>query len=291
MLVVIVILDIIIDTLIDCLKMLPILFLAYLLMEYLEQKAGEKLNRSVSKVGSAGPLLGSLLGAVPQCGFSGAVAGFYAARIVTLGTLISVFLSTSDEMLPILLSSDVDPVIIAKVLLFKVLGGMLCGFLIDIIIRITKRSDDTSFEHIHDFCEQEHCDCHENIFLSALRHTVKVISLIFVVSFALNLIFEYVGNDVLKGIIINQPVIGEAVAGLIGLVPNCSSSVLITDLFVEGVITPGAMIAGLMTNAGVGLLVLFRLNKHIKKNLMITAILYVSGVVLGIVCGFLWQLF
>lgn len=280
--------DIIFETLIDALKMTPVLYLAYLLMEYLELKAGEKLNRTVARVGYAGPLLGSLFGAVPQCGFSGSVAGFYSARVVTLGTMIAVFLSTSDEMLPILLSSNVQGAVILKILLFKVIGAMLCGFVIDLTLRLFNRHRDTSSEHIHDFCEQEHCDCHENIFISALRHTVKVLILIIIVSFALNCLFEYYGNDVLKSNFITAPILSEIMAGVVGLIPNCSVSVLITDLFIEGVISPGAMISGLMTNAGVGLLVLYRLNKNIKENIIITIVLLISGIVLGVVSGYIW---
>ncbi len=284
-------LHIIEHTIIDCLKMLPILYLAYLLMEYLELKAGEKLNRAVAKVGYAGPALGSLLGAVPQCGFSGAIAGFFTARIVTLGTLLAVFISTSDEMLPILLSSNVEISVILKILLFKVLGGLLCGFIVDISLRAFKKNTDVSSSHIHEFCEQEHCDCHENIFLSAFKHTAKVFVLIIIVSFSLNIIFEYFGNDYLSQLFVSKPIVSEVLAGVVGLIPNCSVSVLITDLFVENVITPGAMLSGLMTNAGVGLLVLFRLNKNIKENIIITAVLLVSGIVLGVLCGQLWYLF
>ncbi len=284
-------LDIILETLLDALKMTPILYLAYLLMEYLEQKAGEKLNRAVAKVGYAGPAIGSLIGAIPQCGFSGAVAGFYTARIVTFGTMIAVFLSTSDEMLPILLSSDVEGKVIAKVLLFKILGAAIVGFIIDAVLRLLKKNRTTSAEHIHDFCEQEHCDCHENIFLSALKHTLKVLVLIIIVSFALNCIFEYFGNDFLSDKFVSKPVVSEMLSGVIGLIPNCSVSVLITNLFVEGVITPGAMLSGLMTNAGVGLLVLYRLNKNVKENVIITLVLLLSGIFLGILCGQLWYLF
>lgn len=282
--------EIILETLLDALKMSPILFLAYLLMEYLELKAGEKLNRTVAKVGHAGPLIGGLIGAVPQCGFSGAVAGFYSARIVTLGTMIAVFMSTSDEMLPILISERVDVLVIVKILLFKVLGAALCGFIIDLLLRAFKKNRQATGDHIHDFCEQEHCDCHENIFLSALKHTVKVLILILIVSFGLNVLFEYFGNDFLFGVFVSKPFVSEIVAGVVGLIPNCSVSVLITDLFVEGVITPGAMISGLMTNAGVGLLVLFRLNKNLKENIFITAVLLISGILFGALCGSLWQL-
>ncbi|MBR2715693.1 MAG: arsenic efflux protein [Ruminococcus sp.] len=283
--------DIILETVIDALKMTPILYLAYLLMEYLELKAGEKLNRTVAKVGYAGPAIGSLIGAIPQCGFSGAVAGFFSAHIVTLGTMLAVFLSTSDEMLPILLSSDVEPKVIFKILLFKILGAAIFGFIVDITFRVLKKSRVTSGDHIHDFCEQEQCDCHENIFLSALKHTIKVLILIIIVSFALNCIFEFFGNDFFSGVFMTTPFVAEIISGLVGLIPNCSVSVLITNLFVEDAITPGAMLSGLMTNAGVGLLVLFRLNKNLKENIFITTILLLGGVILGFICGQLWYIF
>lgn len=281
-------LDCLLDSLKDCALMLPILFLAYLLMEFIEQRAGEKLNRIVAKVGVAGPALGGLLGAVPQCGFSGAIAGFYAAGIVTLGTLMSVFLSTSDEMLPILISSRIAPGEIAKILLFKVIGGIIAGFIIDGVLRLVKRQKVTDSEHIHDFCEQEHCECEENIWISALKHTAKVIILIFIVTFVINFIFEKWGADFFRGIITNIPVLGEALMALIGLIPNCSASVLITELYVEGVVSAGQLIAGLMANAGVGLLVLFRLNKKLKENLMIVVLLYLCAVILGVLTSLIW---
>ncbi len=281
-------LDCLLDSLKDCALMLPILFLAYLLMEFIEQRAGEKLNRVVAKVGVAGPALGGLLGAVPQCGFSGAIAGFYAAGIVTLGTLMSVFLSTSDEMLPILISSRIAPGEIIKILLFKVIGGIIAGFIIDGVLRLVKRQKVTDSEHIHDFCEQEHCECEENIWISALKHTAKVIILIFIVTFVINFIFEKWGADFFRGIITNIPVLGEALMALIGLIPNCSASVLITELYVEGVVSAGQLIAGLMANAGVGLLVLFRLNKKLKENLMIVVLLYLCAVILGVLTSLIW---
>lgn len=276
------------ETVIDCLKMLPILFFAYLLMEFIEKKAGEKLNTAVAKVGYAGPAIGGLLGAVPQCGFSGAIAGFYAARIVTLGTLISVFLSTSDEMLPILLSSQIPVTEILKILGLKVAGGILAGFLIDLALRLAKKNRVADSEHIHEFCEQEHCDCEESIWLSALKHTGKVMLLIFIVSLALNIIFEIWGTEFLTNVIKSIPVFGEAALALIGLIPNCSASVLITNLYVENVITAGQMMAGLMANAGVGLLVLFRLNKNVKQNLLITLLLYILATALGLLIGLVW---
>ena len=280
--------DCLIDSLKDCALMLPILFLAYLLMEFIEQRAGEKLNRVVAKVGMAGPALGGLLGAVPQCGFSGAIAGFYAAGIVTLGTMLSVFLSTSDEMLPILISSRIAPAEILKLLLFKVIGGIIAGFIVDIVLRLIRRQKSTDSEHIHDFCEQENCECDENIWLSALKHTAKVIALIFAVSLAINLVFEIWGAEFFRGIVTDIPVLGEALMALIGLIPNCSASVLITELYVEGVVTASQMIAGLMANAGVGLLVLFRLNRRLRENLTITVLLYLCAVILGVVTSLVW---
>lgn len=288
------ILDCLLDSLKDCAIMLPILYLAYLLMEFIEQRAGEKLNRTVAKVGVAGPALGGLLGAVPQCGFSGAIAGFYAAGIVTLGTMLSVFLSTSDEMLPILIGklgdegSSITVGVIVKVLLFKVIGGIIAGFIIDFVLRLIRRQKATGSEHIHDFCEQENCDCEESIWISALKHTAKVIVLIFFVTLVINFIFEQWGADFFKSIIINTPVLGEMLLALIGLIPNCSASVLITELFASNVIGAGQLIAGLMANAGVGLLVLFRLNKKVKENLMIVGLLYLCAVILGVITGLIW---
>lgn len=286
------ILDCLLDSLKDCAIMLPILFLAYLLMEFIEQRAGERINRIVAKVGAAGPALGGILGAVPQCGFSGAIAGFYAAGIVTLGTLLSVFLSTSDEMLPILISNtgtgNITAGEIVKILLFKVIGGIIAGFVIDFVLRIIRRQKATGSEHIHDFCEQENCDCEENIWISALKHTLKVIVLIFIVTLALNIVFEVWGAEFFRGIITNIPVLGEALLALIGLIPNCSASVLITQLYVEGVVTAGQMISGLMANAGVGLLVLFRLNKKVRENFMITGLLYLCAVILGVITSLVW---
>ncbi len=281
-------LDCLLDSLKDCALMLPILYLAYLLMEFIEQRAGEKINRVVARVGVAGPALGGLLGAVPQCGFSGAIAGFYAAGIVTLGTLLSVFLSTSDEMLPILISNQIAADEIIRILLFKVIGGIIAGFIIDLVLRMLKRQRTAGSEHIHDFCEQEHCECEENIWISALKHTAKVIVMIFAVTFVINFIFEKWGADFFRGIITNVPVVGEMLMSLIGLIPNCSASVLITELYVEGVINAGQLIAGLMANAGVGLLVLFRLNKKPRENLTIVLLLYGCAVVLGILTGLLW---
>ncbi len=237
-------LDVIFETLLDAAKMMPILYLAYLLMEVLEQHAGEKINQSIAKVGKTGPLLGAALGIVPQCGFSGAIAGFYAGGIATLGTLIAVFLSTSDEMLPLMISEGVQAGVLLKILLSKFAAGVVFGYLVDLVFRGHTEA------HIEDICEQDHCDCENtNIWLAAAIHCLKVMGLILLVTFLLNLAFELGGADIFKNILPDIPVVSEILAGLVGLIPSCSASVLLTELYLNGVIHAGALIAGLSANA------------------------------------------
>ena len=276
-------LDVIFETLLDATKMMPILYLAYLLMEVLEQHAGEKINQSIAKVGKAGPLLGAALGIVPQCGFSGAIAGFYAGGIATLGTLIAVFLSTSDEMLPLMISEGVQAGVLLKILLSKFAAGVVFGYLVDLVFRGHTEA------HIEDICEQDHCDCENtNIWLAAAIHCLKVMGLILLVTFLLNLAFELGGADIFKNILPDIPVVSEILAGLVGLIPSCSASILLTELYLNGVIHAGALIAGLSANAGVGLLVLFRQHRHLTGNFKITGLLYACSVAAGILLGLLF---
>ena len=276
-------LDLIFETLLDAAKMMPILYLAYLLLEVLEQHAGEKINQSIAKVGKAGPLLGAALGIVPQCGFSGAIAGFYAGGIATLGTLIAVFLSTSDEMLPLMISEGVQAGVLLKILLSKFAAGVVFGYLVDLVFRGHTEA------HIEDICEQDHCDCENtNIWLAAAIHCLKVMGLILLVTFLLNLAFELGGADIFKNILPDIPVVSEILAGLVGLIPSCSASVLLTELYLNGVIHAGALIAGLSANAGVGLLVLFRQHRHLTGNFKITGLLYACSVAAGILLGLLF---
>ncbi len=265
--------------LIDGVKLLPFLFLTYLAMELLEHKAGDKVNALVSRSGKFGPLVGGLLGVVPQCGFSAAASNFYAGRVITMGTLLAIYLSTSDEMLPILISEKVAPGLIVKILLTKILIGMAAGFAVDLFLR--KKQPEQG--HIHEICEHEHCDCEKGILRSALIHTVKIAFFILLIGFILELVFEVVGEEALGGLILNRPVIGPILAGLVGLIPNCASSVAITELYLEGALGYGAMLAGLLVNAGVGLLVLFKVNHDMKENMRILGLLYGIGVVAGIV--------
>ena len=266
------------ETLIDTIKLIPFLFLTYLAMEYLEHRTGEKAQRLIKRAGRLGPALGGLLGVVPQCGFSAAASNLYAGKIITMGTLMAVFLSTSDEMLPIMISENVGLRMIAKVLAVKVIVAIIAGFLIDCIVR--KGEKEMPIEHL---CEQHHCHCEKGIWKSALHHTVEIFIYIFIVSLVLNLLIAWVGEDVLGSLILNRPVVGTMIAGIVGLIPNCAASVIITQLYLGGVLSAGAMIAGLLSGTGVGLLVLFRVNDNRKENLRLIGLLYVVGIIAGIV--------
>lgn len=275
-------LDVIFDTLLDCVKLLPFLFLTYLAMEYIEHKAGERIQETIKKSGKCGPLIGSILGAFPQCGFSAAASNLYAARIITLGTLISIYLSTSDEMLPILISQQVGAAMIWKILGIKVLIGMAAGFLVDIVLNMFLKKEKEALQ-IEQLCEHHHCQCEKGIVKSAFRHTVEIFIYLLLITFVLNILITLIGEDFLANLLLNRPVIGEVIAGLVGLIPNCAASVVITQLYLNGILNEGAMMAGLLVGAGVGILVLLRVNDRPKENVRIIALLYVLGVAAGIV--------
>ena len=274
-------LEIIEDTIIDSVRLIPFLFLTYLLMEYIEHKTKEKTKDTIKKSGKYGPFFGALLGIVPQCGFSVSATNLYAARVITLGTLIAVYLSTSDEMLPIFLSEGVAIDIIIKILAIKLVIGMVAGFLIDLVIRLKNKGKEE--EKIIDLCEKEHCHCEHGIWKSALKHTVNIFIFIFIITFVINLAIYFIGEETIAGFMLDRPILGPIISGIIGLIPNCASSVIITQMYLENIISVGTMMAGLLVGAGVGLAVLFRTNKGIKENIKITVLLYAIGVISGIV--------
>lgn len=268
----------------DCVKLLPLLFLTYLLMEFLEHHMSDKTNRAIRRAGRAGPALGALLGLVPQCGFAGAAASLYAGRVITAGTLFSVFLSSSDEMLPILISEQAPLLLILKILGIKFAVGAAAGFLIDLLFRRRRTVD------IDSLCEREHCSCgHGGILLSALRHTLKITLFIFVITFLLEVAMDNGGEAFLESSLFNFPFVGELIAALIGLIPNCASSVVLTNLYLGGALSFGATMAGLLVNSGMGLLILYRTNRSVKDNIRITVILYGVGVIAGFFCGLLFR--
>ena len=282
-------LDCILDALLDSAKILPFLFFAYLAMEYIEHKMGERTKREIERAGALGPVFGSVLGVIPQCGFSTVASNLFAGRIITVGTLLAVYLSTSDEMLPIFISESVPVVTMVKILGVKCLIAMVAGFLIDAVLRLLTHGKKEEMMS-GDLCEHEHCHCEKSILKSSLVHTVKIILFIFLISAILNILIAIVGEDSLKQLIGNRPVITCFVAGLVGLIPNCAASVVITELFLEHMISVGAMFSGLLVGAGVGLLVLFRVNEHWKENVKVVALLYGIGVGAGLFLEWLFPL-
>lgn len=268
------------DSLMDSVRLVPFLFLAYLAMEYLEHSAGKGMQKWLRRADKAAPVIGGLLGAVPQCGFSAAAANLYAGRVISLGTLVAVFLSTSDEMLPILISEQVPVGTAAGILLAKAAFGTAAGLVIDFILR---KKGSGRQAGISDVCRQENCHCEKGIFRAALSHTAQIFFFILLVSFALNLLLHFAGEEVLANLILNKPVLGPMLSGLVGLIPNCAGSVVITQLYLEGAMGLGAAMAGLLAGSGVGILVLFRVNHDKRENLRIMALLYTLGVCAGII--------
>lgn len=280
--------EIILDTLIDTVKILPFLLIAFLLIEYVEHKLDKKTQKLISKSDKFGPVIGSVLGLIPQCGFSVMATNLYVTRIVSLGTLIAIYLSTSDEMIPILMSKGASLKTIALILTIKLVVGMISGFVIDFILR-KKKSEKINYE----ICDSEHCHCEKGIFKSALIHTLKILLFIVIFSFVLNVILEYVGNELLTKLFMKNSIFGPLVASLIGLIPNCGSSIIISELYLEGVISFGSAMAGLLTGSGVAILVLFKSNKNLKENMMILALVYgigaISGILLEILAMIIWK--
>ena len=274
------ILEILQDTAIDTIKLIPFLFITYLIMEYIEHKTSNKLRDTIKKSGKFGPLLGAVVGIFPQCGFSVSATNLYAARVISLGTLISVYLATSDEMLPILLTESVPIATILTILGIKLFLGIVAGFIIDFVANVIKKEEE---EKIEEICEHEHCHCDKGIFSSALKHTINIAIFIFVITLILNGIIKFIGEDKISHFISNNVILGPVIAGLIGLIPNCASSVILTELFIEKVISMPILISGVAVNAGVGLLVLFKTNKNVKENISIVGLLYGIGVIAGII--------
>ena len=274
----------------DSVKLLPFLLFTYLLMELLEHTTGGKVQNKIKDAGKVGPLWGGLLGIMPQCGFSAAAASLYAGRVITVGTLLAVFLSTSDEMLPIFISESVALATIIKILAAKVCIAIISGFLAELVyVNVFKKKEKDM--DIHVVCEEEHCSCEDGVLKSALKHTLKIFVYILLITFILTLVIEMIGEDHLAVVFQNIPVVGEMIAALVGLIPNCASSVVITELYLSGIIGAGAMMSGLLVNAGVGLLVLFRLNRNWKQNAGIMAALYGFGVVWGVIIELLGIVF
>lgn len=280
-------LDALTDSAIDTVKLIPFLFITYLIMEYLEHHTSGKSARTLAKMGNAGPLFGGLFGVVPQCGFSASAASLYSGGVITVGTMLAVFLSTSDEMLPIFISERVAPTRMLAILGTKAVLGIISGFAVDAFIRRTKYRG-KSDRHIHDLCEETHADYADDeeggVFIAALKHTINIVIFVFIITLILTLLVDLIGQDRLAAFLGGAPVLGIFLAALIGLIPNCGASVALTQMYLADLLSASQMIAGLLVGAGVGLLVLFRTNhRHPKENVIITIILYCIGVFWGLV--------
>lgn len=271
--------EVILDTIVDSLKLIPFLLVAFLIIELLEHKLNNKTKNIITKSKKVGPIIGSLLGVIPQCGFTVMATNLYITRIITLGTLISIYLSTSDEMLIIMISEKVEISLILKILLIKIFFGIVYGLIIDKIINKKKKDKETNYE----LCDEEHCDCNHSILLSAIKHTLHITLFIFIITLIINTIFTLLGDNYLSKILLNNSTLSSFITSLIGLIPNCAASVILTELYLNSTISLGALIGGLLTSSGSSLLVLIKNNKNQKENLSIILLLYALGVLSGII--------
>lgn len=291
------ILDVLLDTAIDGAKMLPFLFAAYLIIEYIEHRASDKLTHALSHSGKLGVPIGALLGTVPQCGFSVVAANLYGGRIITAGTLIAVFVSTSDEALPVLLSDPSAAGKLALLIPIKIVLAIAAGWLADALFFRRKEHcaphchhDDERAEAVEHICE--HCGCdHESIWVSALKHTGSTFLFLIIVLLAINLLSALIGEERIASIMLSGSIFQPFVTALIGLIPNCMPSVVIAELYASGTVSLGGAVAGLSTGAGLGLAMLFKINRHAKENIKIIVFIYVFAVVAGIAADLIYGLF
>ncbi len=273
--------EVVLDGLIDVLKLIPFLFIAFLILEYIEHKMSKKNKDFLSKNKKVGPLVGSLLGAFPQCGFSSLATNLFSSRVITLGTLIAVYLSTSDEMLPLMIAEKVNVLTIVKIIGTKFVIGLIFGYIIDLIYRKNHKKEEKIDSHIHDMCHDHDCHCEDGILKSSIIHTLKITLYIFIATILIGSLIFFIGEDSIKNILKHGNILTYFLASLIGLIPNCASSVIMTEIYLTDMISFGSLMSGLLTGAGVGLLILFKTNKNIKENITIVVLLYIIGVIFG----------
>lgn len=299
------VLDVVIDALKDTAELIPFLFATYVVISLLDLFASDKTTAAIQRAGHAGPLIGGVLGVVPQCGFSAMGASLYADRIVSLGTFVAVILSTSDEMLPLLLAEHVEVGLLARILVTKAVLGVILGFAIDLVLRVVlgrtslagvdesdageEQDEDAEFDPSAYSCD---CGCGEPltrgqtawwVVVNSAYRTFQVVVFIFVVSLLLNALIALVGEDTLASFLSGNAVVATLVSGLVGLVPNCAASVVLTQLYIDGVLGFAPMIAGTLVAGGAGYLVLFRMNGNMRENAAIVGIVYALGVCAGLV--------
>lgn len=280
------------DAVIDTLGVVPFLLITYIILEYMEHRMSKAAINRIEKAGPLGPVIGSALGIIPQCGFSSAASTFYAGRVITIGTLIAVYLSTSDEMIPIFIAGGIPVEELIHIILIKFVVGIVFGFIIDGLVRAFKLDKKPSKKHvyeIHKLCERDHCSCNHKdkkseskILRPAILHTFQVTVFIFLITLLLNIIIEFTGGyDALENFVQTNKYLSVIATSLVGLVPNCASSVAISQLYVNGILGQGALIAGLLDAAGVGLIVLFRNNRPTRQNIYIVLIIFAVSLIVG----------
>ena len=273
--------DCLMDGLIDTLKLLPYLLITFIVLEFIEHKLSKKNQNVLSKNIKYGPFLGGVLGALPQCGFSAMAANLFSAKVITMGTLIAVFLSTSDEMLPIMISEKVELLLLIKILVFKIIVGIFIGFMVDFLYQ---KKQDVKKEDIGEICEHDHCSCKKDgIILSSIKHTIKIGLFILIANLLINVIIFKIGEENVSNLLLHGNVLTYFISSLIGLIPNCAGSVIITELYLANLITVGTMLSGLLTGSGLGILLLFRTNKELKENIIVLLTIYFVGVIFGII--------
>lgn len=276
-------------TLLDTLPVLPFLYLCYLFLEFLERRvvSSEAVTERLKHT-KLGPLVGGLFGMIPQCGFSAAASGLFAGRIISIGTLLAVFLSTSDEMMPLFVAGGLPPLFIILTVLLKGLIAVLLGFLFDLLFFRCEHDEGHCEHEVEELCARDGCGCeNHNIFYAAAYHAARFFLFILLISFALTLAIEFIGEETLGSLVINMPVVGNLLATAVGLIPNCAASVALTELYLHGALSYGALFSGLLTGAGVGLLILFRVNRPMKQNLFVLLLLVLSGIGVGVLMDLL----
>lgn len=270
--------DIVTDSFFDTLNLVPFLFIAYLILEFIEHTSQKNMVNIIKKSNKYGPLFGAICGLFPHCGFSAVASSFYSTRVITIGTLFAVFIATSDEMVPIFLSEGISLEFIFELLSIKFICALVVGFVLDFIFKKKKQNI-----KIKEFCDCSHCHCGENILYSAFEHTVKIIFLIFIVSFIFGSLVEGIGEEKISMLLSDHFIFSKFIVTGIGLIPNCAASVILSKLYLNGVISVSSLLSGLLVGAGVGLVVLFKMNKDMKENLKILGMLYAIGVILGFI--------
>ena len=270
--------DCILDGLLDSLKLLPYLFITFIILEFIEHKINKKTQKTIAKYKNVGPIIGGIFGGFPQCGFSAMGANLYTSKVITMGTLIAIFLSTSDEMIPVMLSENVNIGLIFKIILFKVIIGIVVGLIVDFIFKSNVNS-----EGIEELCNDEHCHCKNGIFKSSLIHTFKTTLFILIANILINIAIYFIGTESISNLLNSNNIIVYFLASLIGLIPNCAASIVLTEVFVSGLVSIGVTISGLLTGSGIGILLLFKSNKNLKENLKILSIIYFVGVFIGFI--------